>query len=105
MALGTGIGMGIIAGGQLLRGARGAAGEISYLPIGGDPYDPRGFLLGTLESAVGSVAIVKRYAGFGGTSGATVRDIFTALERGEPAAIATVEETARLINRPWRRAT
>ena len=97
IALGTGVGMGIIADGHLLRGARGAAGEIGYLPVGGDPYDPRGFALGTFETAVGSVAITNRYAGFGGHRGATVRDIFAALEAGEPAAIATIEETARLV--------
>lgn len=97
IALGTGIGMGIIADGHLLRGTRGAAGEIGYLPLGGDPYDPRGFALGTLESAVGSVAISRRYAGFGGRDGATVREVFAAFGAGEPAAIATIEETARLV--------
>ncbi len=97
VALGTGIGMGIIADGHLLRGRRGAAGEISYLPLGGDPFDPRGFALGTLESAVGSVAIARRYAGFGGREGATVRDIFTASATGDAAALVTIEETARLL--------
>jgi predicted NBD/HSP70 family sugar kinase len=97
IAIGTGVGMGIIADGHLLRGARGAAGEIGYLPIGGDPYDPRGFSLGTFETAVGGVGIANRYVGFGGRGGATVRDIFSALESGDAAASATIEETARLI--------
>lgn len=97
VALGTGIGMGIVADGHLLRGARGAAGEISYLPLGGDPYDPTGFSMGTLERAVGSAAIARRYAGFGGRDGASVREVFEALAAGDNAAIATVEETARLI--------
>ncbi|HVW93019.1 MAG TPA: ROK family transcriptional regulator [Devosia sp.] len=97
VALGTGIGMGIIADGKLLRGAGGAAGEISYLPLGGDPYDPRGFALGTLETAVGSVGIARRYAGFGGREGASVRDIFERFGAGEPAAIAAIEETARIV--------
>ena len=97
VALGTGIGMGIVADGHLLRGARGAAGEIGYLPLGGDPYDPRGFALGTLESAVGSVAIARRYAGFGGREDATVREIFAALAEGDRVAEATIEETARLM--------
>lgn len=97
VALGTGVGMGIIADGHLLRGARGGAGEIGYLPIGGDPYDPRGFALGTFETAVGAAGIASRYAGFGGRYGATVRDIFAALEAGDAAASATIDETARLI--------
>ena len=97
IALGTGVGMGIIADGHLLRGARGAAGEIGYLPIGGDPYDSRGFSLGTFETAAGSAAIVSRYVGFGGRGGSTVRDIFAALGDGDAAANATIEETARVI--------
>lgn len=97
IAIGTGVGMGIVAEGQLLRGARGAAGEIGYLPIGGDPYDPRGFKLGTLESAIGSASIADRYAGFGGAPNTSVRDIFEALAAGDTAAHATIEETARLV--------
>lgn len=97
IALGTGIGMGIVANGALVRGARGAAGEISYLPIGGDPFDPRGFALGTLEDAVGSAAIARRYAGFGGPEDRTVKDLFSAFATDDPSATAAVEETARLI--------
>ena len=66
IALGTGVGLGIIADGQLLRGARGAAGEIAYLPLGGDPFDPGSFALGTFETAVSSAAILRRYRGYGG---------------------------------------
>ena len=65
IGLGTGIGMGIIADGHLLRGASGGAGEIAYLPIGGDPFDSRGFRLGTLENAIGSVAANSRPRSFG----------------------------------------
>src|SRR5262249_3029211 len=32
--LGVGIGMGVLIGGEIYRGASGAAGEIGYLPIG-----------------------------------------------------------------------
>ena len=95
IGLGTGIGMGIIADGHLLRGARGGAGEIAYLPIGGDPFDSRGLRLGTLENAIGSVAIAERFAGLGGDHGTTVRDIFTRLATGDTAALPTLEETAR----------
>jgi len=35
--VGTGIGMGLVLGGRLHRGVHGVAGEISFLPIGGDP--------------------------------------------------------------------
>ena len=97
IALGTGIGMGIVADGRLIRGWRGAAGEIAYLPLGSDPFDPRSFHSGTLESAVGSAAIVQRYKGYGGRAGATVRDIFERLASHDQAAVATIEETARIL--------
>lgn len=97
VALGTGIGMGIVAGGRLLRGASGAAGEIAYLPLGGDPFDSRGHRLGTLESALGSVAILDRYHGLGGTLAPDVRTVFDRLDKGDADAAATLDEIARLL--------
>jgi predicted NBD/HSP70 family sugar kinase len=35
--VGTGIGMGLVLGGRLHRGVHGVAGEIAFLPVGGDP--------------------------------------------------------------------
>jgi predicted NBD/HSP70 family sugar kinase len=96
IAVGTGIGMGIFADGYLVRGARGAAGEIAYLPLGGDPYDSRGLRLGTLETTIGSVGIVERYLGLGGIPGGTVRDVFERLETDE-AARTTIDEVSRIL--------
>ena len=97
IALGTGIGMGLIADGQVLRGARGAAGEIAYLPFGADPFDSRGYRHGTLESALGSQAILERYRGFGGEATTDVRGIFERLSHDDAAAQATLDEVARLL--------
>ena len=96
IAVGTGIGMGVFADGQLIRGARGAAGEIAYLPLGGDPYDARGLRLGTLETAAASAGIAARYVGLGGAPGLTVREIFDALETDEAARV-TIDEVGRVI--------
>jgi predicted NBD/HSP70 family sugar kinase len=96
IALGTGIGMGIFADGHLIRGARGAAGEVAYLPLGGDPYDARGQRLGTLETAIGSAGIIERYTGLGGSPGSTVRDVFDRLEIDEAARI-TIDEVGRVV--------
>ncbi|WP_377831128.1 ROK family protein (plasmid) [Bradyrhizobium lupini] len=96
IAVGTGIGMGIFADGYLVRGARGAAGEIAYLPLGGDPYDARGLRYGTLETAIGSVGIIERYVGLGGSLGSTVRDVFDRLDREEAARI-TIDEVSRIL--------
>src|SRR5438874_2675110 len=96
VALGTGIGMGIFADGHLIRGARGAAGEVAYLPLGGDPYDTRGQRLGTLETAIGSAGIIERYIGLGGAPGSTVRDVLDRLETDEAARI-TIDEVGRVV--------
>src|SRR5882672_10441882 len=92
LALGTGI----FADGHLIRGARGAAGEVAYLPLGGDPYDARGQRLGTLETAIGSAGIIERYTGLGGAPGSTVRDVFDRLETDEAARI-TIDEVGRVV--------
>jgi predicted NBD/HSP70 family sugar kinase len=97
VALGTGIGMGIINEGKIVSGARGAAGEISTLPLGVDPFDARSFKAGALESAIGSAAIRDRYEALGGQSGASVRDIFDRFATGDAAAIATIDEVARTL--------
>ncbi|MDA9494842.1 ROK family transcriptional regulator [Bradyrhizobium sp. CCBAU 11361] len=96
IAVGTGIGMGIFSDGYLVRGARGAAGEIAYLPLGGDPYDARGLRFGTLETAIGSAGIIERYLGLGGSPGSTVRDVFDRLEIEEAARI-TIDEVSRIL--------
>jgi predicted NBD/HSP70 family sugar kinase len=97
IALGTGIGMGIVADGRLVRGARGAAGEIAYLPLGGDPYDARGYRFGTLEAALAGTAIIDRYRGLGGRDARDTADVFDRLRHEDRAAEATIDEAARLL--------
>jgi len=96
IALGTGLGMGIVSDGKIIRGAHGGAGEIANLPIGGDPFDPGNRLHGTLESAVGSAGIVRRYLEAGGVTGLTVRDLFDRLD-ADPVARKVIDETARFL--------
>ncbi|GHA29854.1 sugar kinase [Devosia pacifica] len=95
IAIGTGIGMGIINERRVLSGAHGAAGEISTLPIGADPYDGRTFRAGALETAAGSVAIRERYEGAGGEAGLTVREIIDRIASGDTIASATLDAVAR----------
>lgn len=96
LAIGTGVGAGLLIDGKLVRGARGAAGEISYLPLGGDPFDPTLRAQGALEAAVGAAGIGARYAAHGGGD-ADIRTIFDRAAAGEAAAAATLAETARLV--------
>ncbi len=94
--IGSGVGMGIVADAKFLRGGRGAAGEIAYLPVGGDPFDPAGFVNGTFEMAVNSAAAIRRFEGYGGAAVKGVDEIFQALIMGCAAAAAAIDEIARL---------
>lgn len=93
ISLGTGIGLGTLVNGKLMRGAKGAAGEISYLPFGADPYAAESLERGALECAIGARGIVERY---GRQGDFTARDVLEMAEDGDVRALATIEETARL---------
>lgn len=88
VALGAGVGAGVIVGGRLLRGSRWSAGEISHIHLNWRgwqvDYGDQGFL----ESKVAELA-----------GGSSARDrafgeIFAAARRGDSAAAALVEDLA-----------
>ena len=99
VAVGTGLGMGVVMDGTLRRGHRGSAGEIAYLPLGTDPFDPANQRRGPLEEAVAGEAIVRRYREEARASGApilnTVPEVFDAAERGNRSAVVVMEQVAR----------
>ena len=95
ISLGTGIGLGMMINGKLIKGARGTAGEISYLPFGGDPYAESSLERGALECAIGADGILDRYRQAGGES-QSVREVLERANNGDAAALATIGETARL---------
>ncbi len=58
--VGSGLGAGIILHGRLHRGARGAAGEVGFLPVGDDPFAAtRREHEGAMEARLSSHAIVE----------------------------------------------
>ena len=97
LALGTGVGLGLIIDDKLFRGASGSAGEISDLPIGRDPTLHNISITNAFELEVGSLAIVDRYRRQGGTAALTVRDIFKLLEEGDEVAASVLDTTARWV--------
>ena len=103
--IGTGVGLGIVIGGELHRGAAGAAGEIGYLPLGaGDPHDPAVRRRGLLEESASGAAVV-RAAREAGVQVRTPKAVFAAARRGEPAACARSTSRlrgSRLRSRRWR---
>jgi len=96
LALGTGVGLGLYVNGQLVRGVNGAAGEIGYLPIGGDPLQAESRLQGCLEYQVGAHGIVRRYREAGGSDVDSARQVFERAQAGDARAMGVIEETARL---------
>jgi predicted NBD/HSP70 family sugar kinase len=93
IALGTGIGCGILADGRILRGASGGAGEIAYLPIGADPSLPSSKIAGALEMAAGSAAMRTQYAELTGRE-LSVREIFVKLAAGDSDAGTVIDRAA-----------
>nr|WP_075291138.1 ROK family transcriptional regulator [Pararhizobium arenae] len=98
IALGTGIGGGLMVGGNLVRGASHAAGELGFLPFGSDPFEPESLRSGAFERAVASGGIIERFrAATGKTLG--VPAIFDLASEGDASALTVLDDTARLLAR------
>lgn len=106
LAIGTGVGMGIVIDGQLVSGRRGAAGEVGHLPIVvADPFDARHRAAGgPLEAVASGPAIAARAREIRAASPTsslpeepTTFDVFRAAADGDAAARAVVDEEARAI--------
>ena len=118
--VGSGVGMGLVLGGRLHRGVHGVAGEIAFLPLGGDPLawadatpngnervfaGPEGVIIdpaearrrGTLETAAGADAVVRAAHRSGLTGLATAQSVFEAAAAGDQPAAAIVAGEARLV--------
>jgi predicted NBD/HSP70 family sugar kinase len=91
--LGTGLGLGIVIDGELYAGARGAAGEVAYVPLPaavGSPASGRG----PLEEATSAAAVVAAAKQAGMRGELTAKDVFDAARGGNPRAIAAVDTEA-----------
>ena len=98
VAVGAGVGAGIVYDGQVLRGAHRAAGEIAFLPSPGglkaiDPHahDPAGGIR-LLEAARADTT-------WASAPPATVQELFERAAAGEPAAVALFENECEQIAR------
>ncbi|MET0716662.1 MAG: ROK family protein [Mycetocola sp.] len=94
ISVGTGIGMGIIANGSLVRGAKGAAGEIGFLPFGADPLDSANHVRGPLEEVTAGDAVSSRLLVSEG-SVLSPEEIFARAATGDQRAVDAVDEEAR----------
>lgn len=85
VALGAGVGAGLVISGRLYRGSTGAAGEIGFLRRSNSPPPLE------LEQEAAAPAIVRHYREAGGANDArTAETVFDRAERGDAAARAVV---------------
>lgn len=97
LAVGSGVGVGLVLNGRVYRGDTGAAGEVGYLPTGERPSAARAgrAARGMLEEVVAADAVV-RYAKQAGLTGRlTAERVFELAHRGEPKALEAVREEGR----------
>ena len=98
ITVGTGIGMGIVIDGRLIRGSRGAAGEIGFLPFGADPLERSNQLRGPLEEVTAGSWLARAYVGATGVS-ETVPRIFDLAATGEADALDLLDQEAEHLAR------
>ena len=94
--VGTGIGSGLILGGCLHRGARGAAGDIGHIQAGSADVMCRCENPGCLEASAGGAALARSLRAKGHDA-ADSRDVVALVKAGNRDAIHAVRDAGRLI--------
>ncbi|MGW1750401.1 ROK family transcriptional regulator [Streptomyces sp. NPDC002092] len=101
LRIGVGIGLGIVVGGQVLRGANGAAGELARLPYPWD--DGREPRHEALEEYIGARSLLRRAAAAWpdeeGPRPRTAEQLFALAEEGRAAARAVIGRHATDVGR------
>ena len=95
--VGTGIGCGIVAEGQIHRGARGAAGDIGHIrATSSEDVICRCGNIGCLEAIAGGQALADRLAE-AGRDAANSRDVVRLVRDGDATAIRMVRDAGRTL--------
>ncbi len=102
--IGTGIGAGVITGGALYRGSTNSAGEWGHTKIALDGRPCRCGSCGCLEAYASATGIITTLIETGGEALPagqnqldTLKDILAAYQQHEPAAVQTLQQTARYL--------
>lgn len=98
LAIGTGVGGGIIIDGKLVTGAHGGAGELGHMTIKMDGPLCKCGNHGCLEAMIGTEAIIQRFRQHSHSDAAiTVAQISKLAKSKDPAAIKTLSEIGKLL--------
>ena len=92
--VGTGIGCGILAGGKIHRGARGAAGDIGHIRVTAEDVVCTCGNVGCLEAVAGGHALAKRLAAEGADTHNS-RDVVRLVQAGDATAMRMVRDAGR----------
>jgi predicted NBD/HSP70 family sugar kinase len=100
--IGSGLGAGIVLHGTLHRGARGAAGEVGFLPVGGDPFGGSRLAQGgAMESRLSTRGLLAAADELATTTPTSLRSpfevqaLFDAARRGDALGRAVVARAAQ----------
>src|SRR4051794_5922650 len=92
--VGTGIGCGIVAGGEIHHGARGAAGDIGHIRATSEDVVCRCGNVGCLEAVAGGQALAQRLAAEGADTHNS-RDVVALVRAGDATAMRMVRDAGR----------
>lgn len=101
IAIGTGLGVGIIANGQIITGSSGAAGEIGHIALTANGRSCRCGLRGCPEAYVSGVGLLAGFAEhaphfpqspLAARADVTPHDVLLAARAGDPLAVAVLDE-------------
>lgn len=100
LTLGTGVGGGVVAGGRLLLGAHGFAGELGHIIVADGGRSAPSGIAGTLEGyasgeAVARAAAAAAAAGVEGARAVGAVEVVAAAADGEGWAVALLEDAGR----------
>ncbi len=90
VAVGTGIGVGILAGGQVVEGAHGIGGAAGWMVVGGR-WKPEYAARGGWETEAAGPALARR------AGRKTAEEVVAAAREGDEAALDAIGETADLL--------
>ena len=93
LGLGTGIAAGICIGGEVIRGAHGAAGEIGYLSVGTGPSLGAAADVAQVEELVGGKALAERASVLLGEATSTAQ----LFERNDPASLQILHSSLGIL--------
>jgi glucokinase len=101
VTLGTGVGGGLVLGGQLYPGANGFAGEIGHINVDRTENAPQCGCgkRGCLETYTGTAALKRMFVTFGGREVSEIKEIADAARRGNVAALDTFSAMGEWLGR------